>query len=178
MKQPPHSVIEVFLQPGEFFFGDADTRIRTLLGSCVAITVWHPRLRVGGMCHFLLPSRGRVANPDLDGRYADEALQLFLRETRALSTRPAEYQTKVFGAGSMFPGIGRRESDTAKNTDVPSRNARAAIKLLVHHGFSVTAKHIGGEGHRNVIFDVWSGDVWCRHRELSPSSNLLDGTCP
>jgi chemotaxis protein CheD len=32
--------------------------IRTVLGSCVSITLWHPVKRVGGMCHFLLPTRG------------------------------------------------------------------------------------------------------------------------
>ncbi|MBL8511280.1 MAG: chemotaxis protein CheD, partial [Betaproteobacteria bacterium] len=54
-------VMDIFLQPGEFYFGDADTRIRTLLGSCVSITMWHPTRRIGGMCHYMLPTRGRVA---------------------------------------------------------------------------------------------------------------------
>ncbi len=49
--------MEVFLQPGELYFGDGRTRVRTLLGSCVAIAVWHPRLRIGGLCHYMLPSR-------------------------------------------------------------------------------------------------------------------------
>src|SRR5439155_18563598 len=47
----PTAYLEIFLQPGEWYFGDADTRIRTLLGSCVAITMWHPRRCLGGMCH-------------------------------------------------------------------------------------------------------------------------------
>ena len=53
----PSNVTEVFLQPGEFHFGHARTRIKTILGSCVAITMWHPILRIGGMCHYLLPAR-------------------------------------------------------------------------------------------------------------------------
>ena len=47
----PQSVIEIFLQPGELWFGDEQTRIRTILGSCVAVTLWHPGRRIGGMCH-------------------------------------------------------------------------------------------------------------------------------
>jgi chemotaxis receptor (MCP) glutamine deamidase CheD len=31
---------EVFLNPGEFHFGEGTTRISTLLGSCVSITLW------------------------------------------------------------------------------------------------------------------------------------------
>src|SRR5262245_20243998 len=51
----PADVLEIFLQAGEFYFGGEKTRIRTLLGSCVAITVWHPKLRIGGMSHYMLP---------------------------------------------------------------------------------------------------------------------------
>ena len=65
---------EIMLQPGEFFFGQDDTIIRTHLGSCVAITMWHPEQKRGGMCHYMLPSRARSDDP-LDGRYADEAIQ-------------------------------------------------------------------------------------------------------
>jgi Chemotaxis protein; stimulates methylation of MCP proteins len=57
------AIMEIFLQPGDWYFGDRDTRIRTLLGSCIAITIWHPRLLVGGMCHFLLPGRGTCTPP-------------------------------------------------------------------------------------------------------------------
>ena len=57
---------EIFLQPGEFYFGDAATRIRTLLGSCVAITLWHPARMIGGMCHYMLPNRQKHHGP-LDG---------------------------------------------------------------------------------------------------------------
>jgi chemotaxis protein CheD len=29
----------------------------------------------------------------------------------------------------------------------------------------VSAEHLAGDGHRNVIFDLASGDVWVRHVE-------------
>ncbi len=38
----------VTLKAGEFHFGGGPTRISTLLGSCVSITLWHPRKRIGG----------------------------------------------------------------------------------------------------------------------------------
>src|SRR5690606_5865574 len=52
---------EVNLLPGALWFGTGDVRLHTLLGSCVAITLWHPRYRYGGMCHFMLPGRSRSA---------------------------------------------------------------------------------------------------------------------
>ena len=40
----------VLLGAGDFYFGSGHTRVSTLLGSCVSITLWHPRRRIGGMC--------------------------------------------------------------------------------------------------------------------------------
>jgi chemotaxis protein CheD len=62
MGVPDFEPRELFLHPGEYAFGDAQTRIRTLLGSCVAITFWHPVLKTGAMCHYLLPARPTLKN--------------------------------------------------------------------------------------------------------------------
>lgn len=72
----------VFLHPGEFYFGGGPTRIATLLGSCVSITVWHPRLLVGSMCHYMLPNRQRPPQAALCGRYGDEAMEWLLARIR------------------------------------------------------------------------------------------------
>jgi chemotaxis protein CheD len=154
--------IEIFLQPGEFHFGGCDTRIRTLLGSCVAITMWHPRLLIGGMCHFMLPSRiVRPAN-ELDGRYADEAMALFHREIRAIGGGSGEFQVKLFGGGNMF-NLPPHCDDQSGCNNVACRNVMAARQLLHDHGHDIKAEHVGLHGHRNVILDVHSGKVWMRH---------------
>ena len=112
----PPDILEIFLQPGEFYFGDEKTRIRTLLGSCVAIVLWHPKLRIGGMCHYMLPHspRERHGQP-LDGRYAEDAMHMFMRElggpaprrpiTRSSSSAPARCSTTAPSpsATSTFP---------------------------------------------------------------------------
>lgn len=145
--------LDVFLQPGEFYFGDADTVIRTTLGSCVAITLWHPRRRVGGMCHYLLPSRsGRDGGAA--GRYADEAMELFFKEIAAVGTRLSDYEAKLFGGASMF--------NHRRGVDVAGRNVIKAQELTLRYGLKVRAQSLGGTGHRQLIFDIRSGDVWVR----------------
>jgi chemotaxis protein CheD len=159
----PLDVLEIFLQPGEFYFGDRATRIRTLLGSCVAIAVWHPVLRIGGLCHFMLPYRPqRRCGDALDGRYADEALLLFMAELRRTSTAAAEYRVKLFGGGRMF----ERDRQAQRPADISQRNVEAGRDLLATHGFGLHAQDLGGHGHRNVVFDLWSGDVWMRRVPL------------
>jgi chemotaxis protein CheD len=149
------------LGPGDFYFGSGDHRVRTLLGSCVAITVWHPSTRVGGMCHFLLPSRSsadRAGDGALDGRFADEAMAMFHREMDRSSTSPGEYQTKIFGGGRQFadPSAGGR-------IDVPERNIAAAISLCRAHGLTVSSRDLGLDGSRQIVLDLANGDVWVRH---------------
>lgn len=181
MKKPDH-VIEIFLQPGDFYFGDRDTRIRTILGSCVSITIWHPSLLIGGMCHFMLPTRSKGKSNTLDGRYADEAMEMFMREIRAAGTRPAEYQVKLFGGGNMFPGARKQHADCpmpcinpiASNCrDISCRNELTAQLLVKKYGFRIQAACLGGSGHRQIFFDIWTGLVWSRQNLITAPINLV-----
>ncbi|MBX3350209.1 MAG: hypothetical protein KF747_15910 [Nitrospira sp.] len=160
----PRDLLEVFLQPGEFYFGQANTRIKTILGSCVAITMWHPVLRIGGMCHYLLPSRDKdVATQLLDGRYGIEALQLFVREMARRATAVREYEVKIFGGGNMFPSLDKK----GPALEIGARNIELAREAIEKLGVTPAAQHVGDVGHRHVIFDVWSGDVWVKHQRLN-----------
>ncbi|HUX31801.1 MAG TPA: chemotaxis protein CheD [Thiobacillus sp.] len=160
MRKPPH-VIEIFLNPGEFYFGDRDIRIRTILGSCVSITLWHPKLLIGGMCHYMLPNRQARGSKLADGKYADEALWLLFEEIRRSGTAIEDYEVKLFGGGNMFQrlvNVGQRH--------IGLKNADAGRSLLKHHGLRLASEDLGGAGHRTVIFDIWSGHVWVR--QLAP----------
>src|ERR1700754_4837785 len=95
--------IDIFLQPGEYFVGDGSYRLRTLLGSCVSITLWHPGKRYGAMSHFVLATRAVARGDALDARYGDEALQLMVRELTAAGVSVEECEAKLFGGGDMFP---------------------------------------------------------------------------
>ena len=157
--------MDVFLQPGEVYFGDAETRIRTVLGSCVAVTLWHPQLRIGGMCHFMLPNRRRrPADAALNGKYADEALQLLEAELMRAGTAPVAYEAKLFGGGNMF----EREVPQ-RSVDVSGKNVNAGRLLLEQRGFRVCAEDLGGPGHRQIIFDIGNGAVWVRRHPLPPA---------
>lgn len=161
---PSASLMDIFLMPGEWFVADSAYQIRTVLGSCVSITLWHPRVRIGGMCHFLLPTRGSAspAPVELDGHYGDEALELMCRELRANGVEPRQCEAKIFGGGHMFPGRIKVDSN-----HVGRRNGEAARELLAQHGIGVVTESLFGVGHRQIIFDVSKGDVWARQVKLS-----------
>lgn len=164
---------EIYLLPGEFHFGDKNSRITTLLGSCIAITLWHPQKLIGGMCHYMLPSPTfRKDQQTLNGKYAEDAIEMFMKEIKSAGTMPHEYQVKIFGGGAMFA------SETITTTNcIPSyngcikssnckqiscKNRLIAPFLLQQNGFNITNHDLGGTQHRKVIFELWSGDVWQR----------------
>ena len=151
--------LDIQLQPGESCFGEAGTRIRTLLGSCIAITMWHPEHRIGGMTHCLLHGRKvvhRVGEPDC--RFVDESMLWLLREAVRLETDPAKYEFKLFGGSDMFRRLGLGNRD-----HVGRRNADAARLLLESLGLTITAHDVGGSVYRSLIFDIATGAVWVRH---------------
>ena len=155
---PPLTVSEtvdsVVLSPGDFYFGGGRTRISTLLGSCVSITLWHPRKRIGGMCHYMMTERNRAPGTPLDGRYASEAFELFLNEVAAAGTRPSEYQAKLFGGANMFGG------HASGKMEIGQRNVELGRTLLASRNIALMAEHVAGNGRRKLHFDLWSGNVW------------------
>lgn len=147
---------EIWLNPGEVGWGPETVRIKTVLGSCVSLCFWHPRLRIGGMTHFMLPERTSGA-AGKDGRYAEESLEILVAQMHRHGTRPAEYIAKCFGGASVLTGI----VDTKRaGIDVGLRNVEAAKALIQRQNLSLVSSDLGGQVYRRIIFDLSTGDVW------------------
>lgn len=159
------------VMPGEVWFGRGEQRVSTLLGSCVAVTLWHPKTLAGGLCHYMLPERGPAPHSQerrmLDGRYGDEALALLLTAARRAGCTPAECEVKLFGGGRMFASA----SSGGEALQVHLRNVEQAHRLVRQHGLRVMAQHLGGQGYRQLRLDLQTGDVWMR---FSPCEGLED----
>ncbi len=154
-------VRQVYLKPGDFCFGEGKLRITTLLGSCVSIVLWHPLLMHGGMCHFMMPTRNpNDAGTKLNGKYADEAMELFMLELDKRRTVPAQYTVHIYGGGNMF------ENASARGVNIGKQNVDAAHSLLEAYGFTPAYDHIGNFGHRKIAFDVWDGAVRLEHVDM------------
>ena len=119
------------------------------------------------MSHFLLAHRGAPtrsnehppvsAATSLDARFGDEALVLMLQDLHRQGIAVSQLQAKIFGGGEMFPS--QRASGTLA---IGRRNGEAAHSLLHARGIEVTSESLFGEGHRQIEFDIATGDVWMR----------------
>lgn len=150
-------MIDIFLQPGEYFTGDAHYRVRTLLGSCVSITLWHAGKRIGAMSHFLLARRNARKDAEPDGRYGEEAMWLMWKQLQRAGAKASECEGKIFGGGNMFPARA-----PGMDLNVGKRNGEAARELLHSYGIPVVSESLFGVGYRQIIFDIGTGHVWSR----------------
>jgi len=100
----------------------------------------------------------RNADREMDGRYADDVMHMFRRESSKYGTKLTEYHAKIFGGGNMIKSNG-------ENTEysIGTKNATAAMTLLMGDNIDILVAHVGEFGHRRIVFDTKTGDVWVRH---------------
>ena len=144
---------DLMLMPGQMYFGGRARSIRTLLGSCLSISIWHAGRKVGGMCHFLLPSRSRKPGEPLDGRYGDEAMEAMMAMLRLTHTEPSEYVAHLYGGADTMPeGGGLR-------FNVGERNIEAGWHFVDRWGFQLEGIDVGEDVPRTVTLDLATGKV-------------------
>jgi len=150
-----HILSRHVIKPGEFYFGNDEEDVFTLLGSCVAVTMWHPRLHIAGMCHVVLPGRGKEVP---DTRFATCAVRKFLQEIKKFNTQPQDYEVGIYGGGNMFPLLNK---DNKKLIGV--KNFEEIEQLLLSAGFIIKFKDVGGEVARKLTLNRVSGTISLEH---------------
>jgi chemotaxis protein CheD len=154
--------IEVYVQPGESHLVTKPAIMRTLLGSCVGIAFWAPRLGVGALCHPMLPRYPEKPPADTSLanslRYVDFAIRDLARKLDALGARRREVQVKLFGGADVLLVV-----DPGSNRPTVGRlNSETAVQVLSDEGFEVVASNLGGSTGCNIQFHTGTGEVLLR----------------
>ena len=95
--------------PGQMCFCERPSRVETVLGSCVAVTMWNARL-----ADRVYLSRGVAARAESRNReplkYVDSSIHTMLRAMEKHASRRSEIEVKLFGGASMRRmAAGRRQ---------------------------------------------------------------------
>jgi chemotaxis protein CheD len=141
------------LMPGQMHLGKQASSVKTLLGSCVAITLWHPTKHIGGMCHFLLPQRNRQASDPLDGRYGDEAVEAMVKSLRGMGAHPEEFVAHLYG------GADTMSASTGVRFNIGERNIEKGWTLIDKYGFQLDGVDVGEDIPRMVLLSMDTGEV-------------------
>ncbi len=124
-------------------------RLTSILGSCVAITMYAPKLQLGMLSHVVLPNgNGNLAAP---AKFADTAVPYMLSVMRERGVRPGELVAKVAGGACMFGG--------GRFMDIGECNARVAIAELEAAHVPIVARDIAGNVGRRICFDLSTGNL-------------------
>ena len=163
MRERPSNLPYVYLRPGDVHFSKVPMVVGTVLGSCLAVTLFSRQLAVGAICHALLPygeGRGGL-------KYLDCAVDHMLKEFSHLRVRPHELDAKLFGGADMFGPSGLAPG----RLTIGRQNIGAAQAILNHKGVAVSNTHLGGELGRKIYFLTHTGEVLLKRvaRTLPPA---------
>lgn len=146
------------LQPGELYVVRRPAILRTILGSCVGVTFWSPRLGAGALCHGVLPRCPAILPEGFrlsDGyRFVDFSIRYLAQQFDALGAHRRQIEVKVFGGADVLPVAGERHKPT-----VGALNCKIALEVLEEKGFVVSASDIGGIRGRRIHFHTGTGEV-------------------
>ncbi len=132
---------------------ESDRPIATLLGSCVAVCLFDPKLKLGGMNHFLLPSSTGAGNSDIDVILnGDYSMEVLVNGLLGKGAKKARLIAKAFGGGTIISHI---------KTEIGERNSAFAQEWLRCEGIPLVASDFNGPWSRKVVFVPNSGEVFC-----------------
>ncbi len=157
--QPSAVLPDLNLQPGELYLTRTPAILRTILGSCVSVTFWSPRLGAGAMCHGVLPRAPQAwplgIDPSEGHRYVDFSIRYLAQKFDALGVHREEVEVKVFGGADVLPLLAER----GDRPTVGALNCDSAVEVLAAEGFTVAASDLGGTRGRRIHFHTGTGVV-------------------
>ena len=154
----------VYLKPGELYISDKPVAVSTVLGSCVSITMFHRQLKLGAICHGLLPKckhtkkRGcHKTCKDLD-KYVDCAFMHMKQQFLSYSMNQDEIEVKLFGGAEII----LPHDHSKRIISVGERNIKVAAEMIKAEGFKIIASNTGGTTGRKLFFLPHTGDVYVK----------------
>ncbi len=143
------------IEPGGLYFGDDEDIIYTLLGSCVAVTLWHPTKKLAAMSHIILPKMGKN---ERHNRYGDCAIDCFINMIKKYKTTAHDYEVGIYGGGKMFSKIFGN-----KKPIVGDKNVEEVVGLLNTNDFKLKFIDVGGEMPRKLTLFRKTGEIELEH---------------
>lgn len=152
-----------------------DTLVTYALGSCIAVVLYDPVARVGGMLHLMLPDSSldqskAERNPYM---FADTGIPLLFRSAYGQGAEKKRLNVWLAGGAQVVEST---------MFDIGKRNYLAARKILWKAGVLVQAEATGGTTSRTIRLELETGNLWLRGagepERLLGSSKVRSVTCP
>jgi chemotaxis protein CheD len=152
---PQLSQARVTVGIGELAVSDVpgDVIVTHALGSCVAICLWDPVVRVAGLIHILLPE-ARI-NPQRAAEqpeaFADSGIPLLFQAAYKMGAVKSRLRVRLVGGAEV--------ADESGSFNIGRRNLLAAKNVLWRNGVLIEKEEVGGRTVRTVQLDVTDGSL-------------------
>jgi chemotaxis protein CheD len=123
------------------------------LGSCIAVIIFDPLARVGGMLHYMLPESSldpekAKNNPCM---FADTGITQLFKNSYRMGAKKEHMVVKTVGGAQIL--------DPNGIFNIGKRNYLAMRKIFWKNNVAIAAEHVGGEINRTVRLEMDSGKV-------------------
>ena len=146
----PPQLREYLLTSGYIYVPLAPTLISTVLGSCVAVTLWDRKRQYCGMNHFLYPS---AEDPrQATARFGNAATAALIRMFMEEGSRKEDIEAQIFG-GACAPDC------VASSRKVSQQNIAVARSVLRKSRILIVSEDVGGQRGRKLVFNSLTGEV-------------------
>lgn len=123
------------------------------VGSCIVITLYDTRQKIGAMAHsaFHLAKGEEPIYKDVS--YIEIAIDEMIGKLEALGSKRGDLEAKLAGGANMFAGTASKFSED---------NIKAARGKLAGEGIKIAGESTGGNMGRSVEFALDTGTVTVR----------------
>lgn len=140
---------------GELYVTNRPMVLKTVLGSCVAVSMFDKKSGVAGMNHIVLPGEyidhlgQTVIFKGDDTRYGNVALRVMLTRMQELGSSNERIIANMVGGSYMWP--------CSNKVDVPKMNVDYARKFLAEHRIKVVNEVVFKKNALRVFLNTVSG---------------------
>ena len=130
-----------------------DMLVTHALGSCIAVMIYDPVARVGGLLHFMLPESSldaekASARPFV---FADTGIPLLFHQAYRLGAKKHRLRVYVAGGAQML--------ESNESFQIGKRNQLATRRILANAEVPIHREEVGGATARTVRLEVLSGKM-------------------
>lgn len=138
----------VLVIQGDYYVSDQPNEvITTILGSCVAVCLYDPVVKIGGLNHFLLP--GFCDSSSGTTSCGLNMMELLINALQKKGAKRNRMRAKMFGGAQMRQGL----------TDIGKENVDFTQDFLRHEGIPCISQSVGGLVGRRLRFWPATGEV-------------------
>ncbi|PCJ62832.1 MAG: hypothetical protein COA79_01530 [Planctomycetota bacterium] len=149
------------IKPGAICVYATPVQITSVISYGIAVSLFDPRLKIGGLCHFLYPQLPENVPPT--GKYAIPALFAQIQLLKKQGSNLQNLEANLYG-GTDHPSKNPSFRAISKN------GLQIAIQYLRKNKIKIGSLDFGGATGRKLMFNVNTGETMIakvRHLELA-----------